>query len=218
MAKSGPLEKPIPEKIRAIVARYALHSATSVDGFHMRHFGLVSDLGLQALGSMYMAMEVHGFPPKQVSDVLVPLLEKPTGGYRPIGLRSPFYRMWSKIRKPYCDEREREHWRLYFAASAGKSPVDPVWRAALAAEEAIQTAGKTAASFLWATMQFYEHFSNRRTVAKGRASGFKEQIMRVTIAQYRAPRSVTLDGMVCRGQAPRGGTYHRWVLHRYYSC
>ena len=203
--KSEPLGRPTPERIRAVAARYTLHSATSVDGFHMRRFGLISDLGLEALGSMYMAMEVHGFPPRQVSDVPVPLLGKPTGGYRPFGLCNSFYRMWGKIRRPYCDEWEGEHWRPYFVASAGKSPVDPVWRAALAAEEAVQTAGKTAASFLWDIKLFYEHFSHRRFVAKGKASGFKEQIMRVTIAQYRAPRSVTLDGMVCRGQAPRGG-------------
>ena len=79
----------------------------------MGHFGLVSDLGFQALGSMYMAVEVHGLPGTEVSDVLVPLLEKPAGGYGPIELCNSFYRMWGTIGKPYCDEWEGEHWRPY---------------------------------------------------------------------------------------------------------
>eukprot|EP00972_Heterocapsa_arctica_P027597 4057453-Heterocapsa_arctica.AAC.1 len=94
-----------------------------------------------------MAMEVHGFPPRQLYDIIVPQLEKPTGGYRPIGVCSSFYWLWGKLRRGHCDSWETDNWRPYFAAGTGRSPLDPVWRAAVAAEEALATKGTSAASF-----------------------------------------------------------------------
>eukprot|EP00972_Heterocapsa_arctica_P036992 5445337-Heterocapsa_arctica.AAC.1 len=61
-------------------------------------------------------MEVHGFPPRQLYDILVPQLEKATGGYRPIGVCSSFYRLWGKPRRDHCDEWEKANWRPFFAA------------------------------------------------------------------------------------------------------
>eukprot|EP00972_Heterocapsa_arctica_P078888 11634190-Heterocapsa_arctica.AAC.1 len=56
----------------------------------------------------------------------------------------------------------RANWRPFFAAGTGKSSVDQVWRAAVAAEEAIATKGTSAASFLWDITKFYEHFSHNK--------------------------------------------------------
>eukprot|EP00972_Heterocapsa_arctica_P061303 9038512-Heterocapsa_arctica.AAC.1 len=115
----------------------------------MKHFALLGDESLHALGSLIMAMEVHGFPPRQLYDILVPQLEKPTGGYRPIGVCSFFYRLWGKLRRDHCDEWGKANWRPYFDAGTGKCPVDQVWRAAVAAEEALATKETSAAIFFW---------------------------------------------------------------------
>eukprot|EP00969_Alexandrium_andersonii_P359571 15453493-Alexandrium_andersonii.AAC.1 len=63
-------------------------------------------------------MECSGIPPPQLFAFLVPKLEKPTGGYRPIGLGSSFYRLWGRLRRPLCDKWESENDRPYFASGA----------------------------------------------------------------------------------------------------
>ena len=43
--------------MRVISQKYRLASATSVDGFHMRHFSSLADQGLLALMSLFSVME-----------------------------------------------------------------------------------------------------------------------------------------------------------------
>eukprot|EP00973_Karenia_brevis_P040962 5667464-Karenia_brevis.AAC.1 len=54
------------------------------DGWHPRHFGLLSDEALQALAEIMMFMERSGKHPTKQQSLLVNLISKPAGGARPI--------------------------------------------------------------------------------------------------------------------------------------
>eukprot|EP00959_Pyramimonas_sp_CCMP1952_P116192 2428940-Pyramimonas_sp.AAC.1 len=97
--------------MRAVSHRYKLTSATSVDGFHTRHFSSISDQGLLALMSLYAVMEATSILPNQVRTIVAPLLAKPAGGWRPIGLFSSCYRCWGKLRRPIAASWGASNWR-----------------------------------------------------------------------------------------------------------
>eukprot|EP00959_Pyramimonas_sp_CCMP1952_P465501 9488419-Pyramimonas_sp.AAC.1 len=74
-----------PEELRAVSKIYKKTPAVTYDGFDCRHFQHLSEGGLISLGVLFELMESLGQLPSQVSAVLLAMLTKPTGGYRPIG-------------------------------------------------------------------------------------------------------------------------------------
>ena len=112
------------------------------------------------------------YPPSQVQMIIVPQLEKPQGGYRPIGVCSSFYRLWGKLRRVQCDAGELANDRPYFAAASGRGLVDPVWRDGMGAEKAIAEPGGNAAGMLWDSAKFYEHVIHAELVRTGAQLGF----------------------------------------------
>eukprot|EP00959_Pyramimonas_sp_CCMP1952_P373568 7823655-Pyramimonas_sp.AAC.1 len=61
-------------------------------------------------------MESVGQLPRQISAVLIALLSKPSGGYRPIGVFCSWYRVWGRLRRPQALYWEQQHPRRYWAA------------------------------------------------------------------------------------------------------
>eukprot|EP00959_Pyramimonas_sp_CCMP1952_P222487 4651125-Pyramimonas_sp.AAC.1 len=61
--------------------------------------------------SSYAVVEATSILPNQARTIMVPLLAKPAGGWRPIGLFSSFYRFWGKLRRPIAASWEASNWR-----------------------------------------------------------------------------------------------------------
>eukprot|EP00959_Pyramimonas_sp_CCMP1952_P297964 6233031-Pyramimonas_sp.AAC.1 len=61
-------------------------------------------------------MECVGDLPEQISAVLLALLPKPSGGYRPIGVFCSWYRVWGRCRRSHALAWEQQHPRRYWAA------------------------------------------------------------------------------------------------------
>ena len=100
------------------------------------------------LASLFFSMEVSSLAPVQVSAVLLSLLAKATGGYRPIGVFFSIYRIWGKSRRRYAVEWEEGNSRAFFAAAKFSSSTDVVWRQTVRAESEV-TRGRTSATLLW---------------------------------------------------------------------
>ena len=185
------------EKLRAISSSFSPHSAISVDGFHMKHYRLLSDDGVMALSRLFSLMETLGALPGQVKTVMVLLLGKPKGGFRPIGLFASFYRLWARARRPFAEEWEAKNWRGYFACGAGRGAQDAVWRQAVRSEAGVARQ-EVACSLLWDMRKFYELFDFARLAARAWDTGFPMQIVRVSLAAYAGPRHLSLSGMVTK--------------------
>eukprot|EP00974_Lingulodinium_polyedra_P114052 11043117-Lingulodinium_polyedra.AAC.1 len=65
----------------------------------------------------------------------MPLLPKPQGGHRGIGHFTGLHRLWTNARRRQASAWERANARPYFAAAAGKRPMDEVQRQCLHQED-----------------------------------------------------------------------------------
>lgn len=68
------------EALRAASTSFKERTAVSADGWHMKHFSLLSDEALAALALLLAAMEALGVLPRQLRYIVVVLLAKPAGG------------------------------------------------------------------------------------------------------------------------------------------
>ena len=110
-------------------------TAVGFDGIPMRLFARLSDDCLESLALIYEAMEKTGCIPSQWEHCKVPLIPKKTPGkMRAIGVFCGPCRLWAKARRPECDKWEQAHQHVFFAAGAGRRPLQPVWREAALAE------------------------------------------------------------------------------------
>ena len=118
----------------------------------------LSDEALHILAILFEAMELSACLPRQIEKVLIALLPKSSGGFRPIGLFPAVYRLWGRSRRRLAKEWELAHYRSYFVAGQHAGATDVVWRQSVRAE-AGTLQGECAASVLWDMSKFYESFN-----------------------------------------------------------
>jgi hypothetical protein len=84
-----------PSDLRTASGLFKKSTATAYDGIHCRHYALLCEDSLTALGTILEACERLGNFPKQARLVVTPLLEKPKGGFRPVAVYVSLYRLWA---------------------------------------------------------------------------------------------------------------------------
>ena len=85
--------------------------------------------------------ERAGCWPDAVGVVIIVLLAKPDGGWRPIGLLPHLVRVWMRVRRDVATEWEASCSRNYLYAGVGKGSTVAAWKQAARAEiaAALQT-------------------------------------------------------------------------------
>ncbi len=159
------------------------------------------------LSAILEACELLGTMPRQCRLVTAPLLEKPTGGFRPVCIYASLYRLWAKARQPVAAEWEARHQRQYLSASAGNGPTDTVWRQAVKQETSV-SGGGVAATLLWDLEGFFEKIDRARLMERAQSTGFPLPLLKLSLSMYASPRLLTLEGRIARevwGQGRRGG-------------
>ncbi len=194
----------IPGELRAASMAFPKSTASTYDGWHVRHFALVSDQGLSTLSTLLAAVEKSAMWPTQVALTTMPLIGKPRGGHRTIGKLSALYRIWAKARRPLAAEWEVKNDRPFFAAAAGVGPIDAVYKQALR-QEAACADGESAAVILDDMEAFYEGINREALLEEAQAVGFPTVIAKACLAAYATPRMLTLDGIAAREMYPRRG-------------
>ena len=100
-----------------------------VDGWHPRHFSLLSDACLMALAGILEMIEGLGEFPRVTQDMLVALLPKDDGGLRPIGLYRALFRLWARMRRSEWKSRRRDPsvriWSWKVCDGCGVASVSP---------------------------------------------------------------------------------------------
>eukprot|EP00973_Karenia_brevis_P092567 12413027-Karenia_brevis.AAC.1 len=96
---------------------------------------MLSDSALEALLELLHRCEKIGAFPQQQESLLIGLIDKASGGTRPIGWFRALFRVWARARKSIWSEWEDEmDPDGIFAAGKGKSTEDVVWRQSFRAE------------------------------------------------------------------------------------
>ncbi len=175
-----------PDELRSASVAFPKTTSSTYDGWHVRHFGFVSDDGLRSLAT------------------LLAVIDKPKGGHRTIGKLAALYRIWAKARRPLAAQWELSNDRPFFAASAGVGPIDAVYRQALRQEAACADGG-AAAVVLEDMESFYEGIDRDALLTEAQAVGFPTVLVKCCLAAYAAPRMLTLNGIAAREMHPRRG-------------
>ena len=120
--------------------------------------------------------------------LLVVLLPKPKGGFRPIVLMNSLFKLWSRARRPgvqgwWYDENDQP----FLACGKGRSVEACVWRRSVRSEAGVAM-GKSAATVLWDARKFYGNFILELLVQRGIRLGFPRAILLVCCYMYRAQR------------------------------
>ena len=144
-----------PSQWRRSSKLFAKGTSYTYDGFHPRHYSLLSDRALEVLSTICQVSEGIGKMPPSVRPITVALIPKPKGGLRPVGLFPCLLRVWAKAGLPIVEEWEAKNGRTFFACGKGKGATHAVWRQALLCEAGVGRAEQSAA-FLWDLRSFFD--------------------------------------------------------------
>ena len=92
MTSPMPMPEPITGSIVIQAGKSFKAQTVAPDGFHPRHFGMLSVPAADALAALLNAVEWTGKFPTQVTSVIIGLIDKPAGGTRPIGFYRALFR------------------------------------------------------------------------------------------------------------------------------
>ncbi len=99
-----PLPRLTAEQLRSASLAFARRTASTYDGWHVRHFGLLCDAGLEVLGMLLEAIERSSRWPSQVTLVTSTMIDKPRGGHRLIG-KMPARGPWTPSTDRRCGKK-----------------------------------------------------------------------------------------------------------------
>jgi hypothetical protein len=135
-------------------------------------------------------VEVIGQFSGPMSEVVVRLLEKPAGGYRPIGLFSTVMRIWAKARCLLCKQWYKSRHVAALNLAPRRWASDPVWRTLVSWEAGQED--DIVAEVGTDVSKCYENVSHELLQAIGHRLGYPQTVLRVMLAAYRAGRTIVL--------------------------
>ena len=104
------------------------------DKLHPKAIRRISDSLLNLLVRIMVQCELAGTWPAMVALVLIALLPKPEGGYRPIGLIPFLPRLWMRARKGIASKWEQSNARPFLFVGKGTGADVAAWIQGAAAE------------------------------------------------------------------------------------
>ena len=106
-----------PDRWREASKSFPVRTASSYEGFHVSHVQYASEELLLAIGLVWQSWERFAMLPSQLDTTLIPLLPKPKGGWRPIGIFSALYRVGMKCRRQELEALEDTQSRQYILSA-----------------------------------------------------------------------------------------------------
>jgi len=144
-----------------------------------------------------MAAELYGAWPSLIYAVLIVLLPKSDGGRRPIGLFHHLVRIWARARSVVAKRWEAANARPQLYGGVGMGAQRAAWQAAFRAENAALCGGRHAQALL-DLVKAFETVSHAVLVRAAARHGFSPWLLRMSLAAYRLPRAVGMDGAYSR--------------------
>lgn len=124
-----------------------------------------------------------------VGNVIVVLLPKPDGGFRPIGLLPFLPRVWMRCRRDVAKDWEARCNREFLYAGTGKGSTIAAWKQSARAEYA-KASGCNYAQVLLDLVKAFERIPYRVLVREARNLGYPLTLLRLAIATYKLGRTI----------------------------
>ena len=194
------------EAIRAAAASFPAGTGLGVDNISPRALLRLSDEALAALASLLMAIERHGEWPPELHLVLIVLLAKSDGGFRPIGLFPTLIRVWMRARTVQARAWEAQNHSKEIFGGRGMGAQRAAWVESFNAEAAGLEKEEQAQALLDLTKAF-ELVDHELLFEAAKKRGYPLAVLRLSLAAYRLPRTIGIDGCYSREvKAQRGIT------------
>jgi len=187
-----------PAGIRKASNMFKIRTARA-DGWHPRHYGLLSDMSLQVLAYIIVIIEAVGDFPEDFADLLMPLIEQPgnnnTIKRRGIGIQRSFYRVWGKARRPLIAEWEGKHCNFpAFNNTKGRRIGDTTWRTSCRAKDAHKK-GKFVLEVQSDLRSAFDCVELENVWQRGKDYEYPLVILRISLKSYTWARVIVMDGM-----------------------
>ena len=175
--------------LRPIKVRDLLDAANSFsediglgwDRLHPRALNRLPEHLLERLCGLLMKAEEEGDWTEAVGLVIIALLPKSDGGWRPIGLLPTIIRVWARTRRAEGDEWEGNHNREFLYGGKQTGAQVAAWKHALRAEVA-GAAGLSFAAVMTVLEKAFDRVTHARLVAAARQWGYPLRLLRLSIA------------------------------------
>ncbi len=174
------LPRPTHGELRAAAATFSPWTGTSSELLTPRHYTWLSDLLLSRIGVFLQLLESWGIWPQQLTEALIRLIPKATGGRRPIGLLASLVRIWERVRRPYVIGWRAKVHRDYNWMSRGRGSARAVW-AQTVMEEAARQRGLASAAVLVDLVKAFEMVILARVWSDGLKLGFPRELLRLAM-------------------------------------
>ena len=185
--ETEPLPPIMPTLFKAALFSFANNTGLSWGGMHPRAMLRLPDEVLYGWMALMIQCERCGAWPGRVGCVIVVLLPKADGGFRPIGLIPCLPRVWMRCRRDTCKAWEIKAERSYLYAGAGKGSTIAAWKQAARAEIARATDLKYA-QVLLDLVKAFERIPYRVLLREAGTLGYPLRLLRLAIATYRLPK------------------------------
>ena len=167
------------------------------DKMHPRAWLRLGDAALRSLLHLFVLVESCGKWPEAIGHVLVVLLAKASGGFRPIGLFPSVVRVWMRIRLADAVVWQSVRERPWLYASSGKGADVAAWKQAARSEQAAAR-GWVYAAVLLDLVKAFERVPHDVLVRQAYALGYNLRLLRLSLAGYRLPRALMVEGACSR--------------------
>ena len=169
---------------------FSAKTATSYDGFHNRHWGMLARRGSGIVARFAGLCLSMGTMPSQLTSTLAVLLPKATTGFRTIGLFPSLYRVIIKQQRPNMLAWEAANPNSAFSFQGGQNSLHKVWAQAAEAEEA--TANKKSKMHvgvvLWDMADYFERICRPRLKQQHLDLAFPRAAGCLSLQQYSGRR------------------------------
>ena len=196
-----------PAEVRGAARSFPCSSCSTWDGFHPRHFAMLTDSQLQVIVLLLYSIEARRAFPKELRALIAVLILKLKGNkasHRTLGIFPALYRLWARIKRRKLQAWELEHQLPFLAWQKGSSCVEVVYRQSLLAESH-RAEGLITAAFLWDLSDFYEHINRAKLCKSATALGMPGLLVVIALNQYQGSRVVSLGQIALPARAATRG-------------
>jgi len=186
-----------PDALRRSAMSFPIGTGKGADNVAPRAFARLSDDALRALAAILRCAELVGGWPRLFLLVLIVLLPKSDGGRRPIGLFVATIRIWARARADVARRWEAANARRTIYGGAGMGAQRAAWLSGFRAETSAQSKLAFAQSLL-DLVKAFEKVKHAILVDAAVRHGYSLWLLRMSLASYRAPRAIGVNGIYTR--------------------
>ena len=180
--------------IRRAARSFPIGTGVGVDNISPRAIDRLTEEALDSLVYILHACEKNGEWGRCNNLVLTVLLPKADGGVRPIGLLPTVTRIWMRARNDVARKWEAENADPSLFGGKGMGAQKAAWLAAFRAELADGRNTEKVQTLLDMTKAF-ETIPHKKLVETARKYKYNLALLRLSLAAYRVPRTVGIDGV-----------------------